>query len=69
MSRLSLYLLGPPRIERDGVPISIHRRKAVALLAYLPLRKGMDLLMNRVAALERSWLGLRDDEVVEGADR
>ena len=41
----------------------------VALLAYLPLRKGMDLLMNRVAALERSWLGLRDDEVVEGADR
>ena len=41
----------------------------VALLAYLPLRKGMDLLMNRVAALERSWLGLRDSEVVEGTDR
>jgi biopolymer transport protein ExbB/TolQ len=41
----------------------------VALLAYLPLRKGMDLLMSRVAALERSWLTLRDDGVDEGAGR
>ena len=40
MSRLALYLLGPPRIERDGVPISIHRRKAVALLAYLAVSGG-----------------------------
>ncbi|UCC62334.1 MAG: hypothetical protein JSV36_16385, partial [Anaerolineae bacterium] len=35
MSCLSLYLLGPPRIERDGTPVQIRRRKAVALLAYL----------------------------------
>lgn len=35
MSLLSLYLLGPPRIERDGVPISFDTRKAVALLSYL----------------------------------
>jgi DNA-binding SARP family transcriptional activator len=35
MSRLALYLLGPPRIERDGEPIQISRRKVVALLAYL----------------------------------
>jgi DNA-binding SARP family transcriptional activator len=35
MSRLALYLLGPPRIERDGKPVTIRRRKAVALLAYL----------------------------------
>ena len=35
MSRLALYLLGPPRIERDGHPVDVRRRKAVALLAYL----------------------------------
>ena len=35
MSRLALYLLGPPRIERDGVSIKLDRRKAIALLAYL----------------------------------
>lgn len=35
MSRLELFLLGPPRLERDGVRIDISRRKATALLAYL----------------------------------
>ena len=35
MSHLALYLLGPPRIELDGVPIKVDRRKAIALLAYL----------------------------------
>jgi hypothetical protein len=35
MSRLALYLLGPPRIECDGTAVQIRRRKAVALLAYL----------------------------------
>jgi DNA-binding SARP family transcriptional activator len=35
MSRLALYLLGPPRIELDGEPVHISRRKVVALLAYL----------------------------------
>ena len=34
----------------------------VALLAYLPLRKGFDiLLLKRMAALERAWLTMRDD--------
>jgi hypothetical protein len=33
--RLAVYLLGPPRIERDGVSVHLDRRKAVALLAYL----------------------------------
>ena len=32
---LGLYLLGPPRIERDGVPVRLDRRKAIALVAYL----------------------------------
>ena len=29
MSRLAIYLLGPPRIERDGVLIKLDRRKAI----------------------------------------
>jgi DNA-binding SARP family transcriptional activator len=35
MSGLALFLLGPPRVELDGTPIEIDRRKAVALVAYL----------------------------------
>jgi DNA-binding SARP family transcriptional activator len=35
VSCLALYLLGPPRIERDGVPIQVDTRKAIALLVYL----------------------------------
>jgi DNA-binding SARP family transcriptional activator/class 3 adenylate cyclase len=37
MSRLSLYLLGSPRIERDGEPIQVDTRKAIALLAYIAI--------------------------------
>ncbi len=35
MSRLALSLLGPPRIERDGMFIDVDTRKAIALIAYL----------------------------------
>jgi predicted ATPase/DNA-binding SARP family transcriptional activator len=35
VSGLALYLLGTPRIELDGVPVKLDRRKALALLAYL----------------------------------
>src|SRR5437867_325677 len=35
--RLSLKLLGPPRIERDGRAIAMDTRKATALLAYLAM--------------------------------
>jgi ABC-type oligopeptide transport system substrate-binding subunit/DNA-binding SARP family transcriptional activator len=35
MSRVALYLLGAPRLERDGEPVAISRRKVMALLAYL----------------------------------
>ena len=35
MPQLSLFLLGPPRLELDGEPLDIGRRKAVALFAYL----------------------------------
>jgi predicted ATPase/DNA-binding SARP family transcriptional activator len=37
MSCLSLYLLGPPRIERDGLPVRVDTRKAIALLAYIAI--------------------------------
>ena len=40
MSRLALFLLGPPRLELDGEPIEVGRRKAVALLAYLAVMGG-----------------------------
>jgi DNA-binding SARP family transcriptional activator/class 3 adenylate cyclase len=35
MTSLKLYLLGPPRLERDGQPIALPLRRALALLAYL----------------------------------
>jgi DNA-binding SARP family transcriptional activator len=50
MSRLSLYLLGSPRIERDGVPVEVDTRKAVALIAYLAM-KGADQSRDALATL------------------
>ena len=35
MSTLKLFLLGSPRLDRDGVPVEFARRKNVALVAYL----------------------------------
>lgn len=37
MSDVRLYLLGTPRIEYQGKPIKLERRKALALVAYLAL--------------------------------
>ncbi|MCP4518235.1 MAG: hypothetical protein GY824_23770, partial [Delftia sp.] len=37
MSELALHFLGPPRVELDGAAITVDRRKALALLAYLAL--------------------------------
>lgn len=34
---VSVMLLGPPRVEREGLPVAFDTRKAVALLAYLAL--------------------------------
>ncbi len=36
---LALFLLGPPRVERKGQPVTVRRRKALALLAYLALHR------------------------------
>ena len=35
MARLELFLLGPPRLERDGVPLEFDTRKILALVAYM----------------------------------
>ena len=37
MTSLRLYLLGSPRLERDGVPLVLDTRKNTALLAYLAI--------------------------------
>jgi predicted ATPase/DNA-binding SARP family transcriptional activator len=39
IARLSLYFFGSPRIELDGIPVSIDLRKAIALLAYLAMTR------------------------------
>jgi len=40
MSALKLFLLGQPRFERDGQPLTFDTRKNVALVAYLALTGG-----------------------------
>jgi predicted ATPase/DNA-binding SARP family transcriptional activator/Flp pilus assembly protein TadD len=50
MTRLSLFLLGPPRIERAGVLIEFDTRKAIALLAYLAVT-GESLTRDALATL------------------
>lgn len=35
MSATKLTLFGPPRLERDGQPVDVSRRKSLAMLAYL----------------------------------
>jgi DNA-binding SARP family transcriptional activator len=37
LPRITLSLLGTPRLERDGEPIAVDRHKALALLAYLTI--------------------------------
>jgi DNA-binding SARP family transcriptional activator len=72
-SPLALYLLGPPRVERDGVPVRLDRRKAIALVAYLAITgqtHRRDSLVNLLwpesdssrgrAALRRTLYALRD---------
>lgn len=39
MSEIRLYLFGSPRLERDGVPVKLDTRKALALLIYLIVTK------------------------------
>jgi predicted ATPase/DNA-binding SARP family transcriptional activator len=38
--RLALHLLGPPKLEIDNSPVTVDRRKTLALLAYLAVNRG-----------------------------
>ena len=65
MPTLSVTLFGVPRIERDGVAVTVKRRKSLALLAYLAVTRqphGRDALATLLwpdAAGERARAGLR----------
>ncbi|MGD8793131.1 MAG: BTAD domain-containing putative transcriptional regulator, partial [Anaerolineae bacterium] len=37
MAQLALFLFGPPRLERDGVPLQFDTRKILALVAYVAI--------------------------------
>ena len=47
---VTVWLLGPPRLELDGRPVSVDTRKAIALVAYLTLA-GRPVAREEVAAV------------------
>jgi predicted ATPase/DNA-binding SARP family transcriptional activator len=54
---VSLYLFGPPRVEADGAAISVSRRKALALLAYLAASERPHSRESLAALLWPEWDG------------
>jgi DNA-binding SARP family transcriptional activator len=52
LSSLKLLLLGSPQIERDGAPVEVDTRKAIALIAYLALT---GQIHSREALAARFW--------------
>ena len=65
MSSLKLYLLGSPLIERDGEPVKVDTRKAIALVAYLAVtgtphgRDALAALLWPESDLDRARAALR----------
>lgn len=51
LPKLTIALLGPPRIERDGAPLNVDTRKAIALLAYLAVGTAEGASRGSLAAL------------------
>jgi DNA-binding SARP family transcriptional activator len=62
---LEISLIGPPRVARDGRPVTFDTRKAMALLAHLALAERP---RSREALCELLWPG-RDPEHARGALR
>lgn len=62
---LEVSLIGPPRVARDGQPVSFDTRKAMALLAHLALA---DRPRSREGLCELLWPG-HDPEHARGALR
>ncbi len=62
---LRLLLLGPPQIERDGVPLEVDTRKAIALIAYLAVtgqvhsREALAALLWPEYEQDRAYANLR----------
>ncbi len=52
VSLLHITLFGPPRVECDGIPVSFHRLRTLALLAYLA---AADLPHGRAALATLLW--------------
>ena len=50
MSKLKIFLFGPPQLEIDHTPIELERRKALALLVYLAVA-GQSHSRDTLAAL------------------
>ncbi len=50
IARFALFVLGVPRLEQDGVPVSVQRRKVFALLIYLAVT-GRSHTRDTLAAL------------------
>jgi len=66
MVRLELFLLGPPRLERDGVPLQFDTRKIMALVAYLAV-SGLDSQDVRISRDSLLALLLADQGLAERA--
>ena len=62
---LEISLIGPPRVARDGQPVTFDTRKAMALLAHLALAERP---RSREALCELLWPG-HDPEHARGALR
>ena len=54
---VSLFLFGAPRIESDGAPVAVSRRKALALLAYLAAEPRPHSRESLAALLWPEWDG------------
>ncbi len=65
MAQLKISLLGAVRVERDGIPIEVDTRKAIALLAYL----AMTGVPHRREALAAFFWPEADDDRARGALR
>nr|NIV39498.1 hypothetical protein [Anaerolineae bacterium] len=57
MAKLELFLLGPPRLERDGVALQFDTRKIMALVAYLAVSglESRDARFSRESLLALLW--------------
>lgn len=61
MPQLHIWLLGPPRVDLDGVPCHLHSHKALALLAYLAMTNRPH---SRTKLATLFWLGQNESRAL-----